>query len=795
MIDQFDILVTENNDDVTVNVTNNLEEVVDIFVAEAGEEIELNITNNIVELNIIRGAVNLSLTTNNNSGAATYDNITGVLNIPQYTLTGLGATTVGSNLVTLENPNTTSFIRINANNTVQALGAVAFRTAIGAGTITSVGLTSSTSGVTIGSSPITTSGNITLAIATASGSQQGLLSSTDWTTFNNKQNALTNPITGTGAAGQVAFWNGTNTQTGDSGLVWDNVNKRLGVGGTPGAFRLDVNGTARVTGAMSLGVTGTAGRVNFARSSDGIMIGGIYTSGQNLVIENASQAVIFSSQAVERMRLASTTGNVLIGTTTDAGFRLDVNGTARITSTLNTDADAVVNGVNIGRGGGAISSNTRVGVATLASNTTGSFNASFSNSALRLNTTGSANSAFGAETLENNTTGIGNSGFGSGSLRFNTTGSLNSALGRNAGRFIADGTTSNTITTNSIYIGFNTKALADNQTNQIVIGHDATGLGSNTTVLGNSSTLATAIYGNLLLGTTTNSTFRLDVNGTARVSSSITAGSFIRSGGTSAQYLMADGSVSTLSNPITGTGTNNFLPKFTGASTLGNSLIFDNGTNVGIGTTSPVTALHVIGAGTFSSSVTANGNATTTPSFIANNVSGAGGTAQHYIDFTAGATVISRMSRGNGASGLVANGLNIDNFDGFGIRLNQLGGSGGNFIIQGGNVGIGTTSASERLTVSGNVLATAFFASSDIRLKNIIKTNYNPTGIEAISYKWKDSGIDTKMHIGYSAQQVQEFMPDAVSKDSNGKLSVNYVEVLVAKIASLEAKVKQLEAN
>jgi len=54
------------------------------------------------------------------------------------------------------------------------------------GTVTSVGLSSATSGVTIGSTPITTSGTITLAIATASGSQNGLLSSTDWTTFNNK---------------------------------------------------------------------------------------------------------------------------------------------------------------------------------------------------------------------------------------------------------------------------------------------------------------------------------------------------------------------------------------------------------------------------------------------------------------------------------------------------------------------------------------------------------------------------------------------------------------------------------
>jgi hypothetical protein len=79
------------------------------------------------------------------------------------------------------------------------------------GTVTSVGLSSATSGVTIGSTPITTSGTITLAIATASGSQQGLLSSTDWTTFNNKQNALTNPVTGTGTTNYLPKFTGTST--------------------------------------------------------------------------------------------------------------------------------------------------------------------------------------------------------------------------------------------------------------------------------------------------------------------------------------------------------------------------------------------------------------------------------------------------------------------------------------------------------------------------------------------------------------------------------------------------------
>ena len=80
--------------------------------------------------------------------------------------------------------------------------------------------------------------------------------------------------------------------------------------------------------------------------------------------------------------------------------------------------------------------------------------------------------------------------------------------------------------------------------------------------------------GNVLINTTTNAGFRLDVNGTARVtgaatfSSSVTASSLIRSGGTSTQYLMADGSTSTLTNPVTGTGTSGQVAYFNGASTI-----------------------------------------------------------------------------------------------------------------------------------------------------------------------------------------------------------------------------------
>ena len=93
----------------------------------------------------------------------------------------------------------------------------------GVGTVTSVAaLTLGTSGTDLSSSVAngTTTPVITLNVPTASAANRGVLSSTDWTTFNNKQNALTNPITGTGTSGQIAYWNGTNTQTGSATLTY-----------------------------------------------------------------------------------------------------------------------------------------------------------------------------------------------------------------------------------------------------------------------------------------------------------------------------------------------------------------------------------------------------------------------------------------------------------------------------------------------------------------------------------------------------------------------------------------------
>jgi len=162
------------------------------------------------------------------------------------------------------------------------------------------------------------------------------------------------------------------------------------------------------------------------------------------------------------------------------------------------------------------------GVAALKSNTSGDWNAAMGYRALYQNTTGSDNTATGALSLWSNTAGSKNASFGSNAFYSNTTGAFNTALGAyalfgsisgnsniaigtDAGRFQANGTTALSRPENSIYIGASSKGFNDNDNNSIVIGYNAIGQGANTTVIGNSATTSTRIFGNLTAGTGTGS--------------------------------------------------------------------------------------------------------------------------------------------------------------------------------------------------------------------------------------------------------------------------------------------------
>ena len=195
--------------------------------------------------------------------------------------------------------------------------------------------------------------------------------------------------------------------------------------------------------------------------------------------------------------VATHTFNIPSASATARG--LVTTGSQTIAGAKTFSDDAIINGVRVGRGSGTITSNTIVGEGALNANTTGNSNTAIGQASLPLNTTGSSNTAVGRGSLEKNTTAIWNCGVGTFSLFANTTGSSNIAIGNGAGGLIADGITENSITNNSVFLGGNTRALANNQTNQIVIGHNAIGNGSNTVTIGNDSITSTFLKGNISL--------------------------------------------------------------------------------------------------------------------------------------------------------------------------------------------------------------------------------------------------------------------------------------------------------
>lgn len=158
------------------------------------------------------------------------------------------------------------------------------------------------------------------------------------------------------------------------------------------------------------------------------------------------------------------------------------------------------------------------GVGAGLANTGGGQNIGIGYHALTATTSGAFLTAMGVNCLASNitgqqNTGIGNgclflsnasflTGFGFNALKNITSGSSNVGVGVNAGALtnVGNNTTSNT----SVYLGNNTKALANGNANEIVIGDSAIGVGSNTVVLGNDSITQTRLKGKVEFGIVAN---------------------------------------------------------------------------------------------------------------------------------------------------------------------------------------------------------------------------------------------------------------------------------------------------
>ena len=386
-------------------------------------------TNNSADWNTAYTNRITSLTTIGSSGAATL--VSNVLNIPNYTLSGLGGQPLNANLTSISALTfaSTSFVKMTAAGTFaldtntyltaesDTLASVTGRgnvttNAIGTGAITANGniLVTAQNGRYVGFDAFSTGmtvdfrfGDSNNRLANTFGSNLNLLSYHGVQIFNNS---------GAGVIGAALKVIGNNSSkpilelanaTTIFGTVFNGGNILFQNGGTftDSGFRLDVNGTARIqnqlttTGSITAasaiargvymnqtlvasanndvlvgldiqptftagaftGVTNIALRHagNISPSVDNTYTLGTGTNGYGLVWSRIFRSnntltlqgqtdIVFSNTTIIAAKIMTTTGNFIIqngGTFTDAGFRLDVVGTARISGTTTITPDAL----------------------------------------------------------------------------------------------------------------------------------------------------------------------------------------------------------------------------------------------------------------------------------------------------------------------------------------------------------------------------------------------------------------------------------------------------------------------
>jgi hypothetical protein len=600
----------------------------------------------------------------------------------------------------------------------------------------------------------------------------------------------------------------------DTGTAWTLIADAGVGGGTLSSVCLNGNTTATGIVITAVGLTSTTGTFS-----------GIVTTPQ----VKASTSAGLSINANSGTQVA----DFGAGGSANITFFGGLSGTS-----ANFSSNILVNTLTIGRGSGTNNStNSAIGVNVLNANTTGDANTGIGYLSMQQNTTGYGNTSIGNRSLNSNTIGYLNSAFGSQALQDNTTGTYNAALG-------VSSLISNTTGSNNTAVGWSSGSTNTTGSNNIFIGQASGGgitAGSFNTIIGTYTGTA-GLSSNIVLADGqgnvryrwdgTNNVFGNPLSGTsASFSSTVTGSSLIKSGGTAAQILAADGSVitagtnitisgGTISSSSTAIAIGGSITSATAGSVLfagtsgvlqqDNSNFFWDDTNnrLGIGTTNPLVSFQ-IGNNSASYYMNIAGSLTSTYIGSDNNGTYIGNDNANPIRFVPNNTEAMRIT----SVGELLVGTTSDSFYNGSVQGTGLFGSNGfiaasrnggsaaffnrytstgdivNFRYAGSNVG----------SISYNGVNTLYNATSDYRLKEDLK-EYNALEIisklKTYDYKWKESGI---RDYGMVAHELQEILPnyvngekDAVNK--NGKIEpqgVDYskiVPILIKAIQELNAK-------
>lgn len=345
-----------------------------------------------------------------------------------------------------------------------------------------------------------------------------------------------------------------NTGIGNQSLINASGDNNVGVGARSGdGLTTGTNNTFIGTQARTNSNTGTIS------NSTAIGSEAIVTTSNTIQLGNSSITSVKTSGSVLASGFKTPTGTstqylMADGSISNLSSSSSSSGVPYTGASGSVDLgafDLKVNGLTVGIGSGGQATNVVVGKSAMENNTTGGYSVAVGLEALKSNTDGNSNTAIGHQALRSNTTGGANIAIGMNAMPNNTIGQQNIAIGQST-LYNNTNASGNTVIGNSAATDITTGGL------NTIIGHETAGgltTGSWNTIIGRNA--YTGNISNNIVLSNGQGAIKAQHDGTNWTLSGITtATGFKTPSGTSSQYLMADGSVSssTLSNylPLTG---------------------------------------------------------------------------------------------------------------------------------------------------------------------------------------------------------------------------------------------------
>jgi hypothetical protein len=526
-------------------------------------------------------------------------------------------------------------------------------------------------------------------------------------------------------SGTLALLEGTQTFTGAKTFA-NNVKIDNGVDGNYIGFKQYGSGSTATTGFTTL----------YSISTNGFGIG-----------FGTTKAIQFDSASITTFRTyIFPDANGTLALTSDLSAYVTLATTQTISGAKTFSLDILVNGLTVGRGAGSVSTNTVLGLASFATNTTGTYNVAIGQSALNSNTTGGYNTAVGGSAMVANSTGSFNTAIGFGTLNYNTTGTNNVALGYSSLYTNTTGSQNTALGAASLYhntTGVNNTAIGNVALQQNTTGVNNTAIGSFSSYVNTTGQNNTSVGASTLIANTTGS--QNTAIGTASLQSNTTGESNVGVGvsslgvNTIGQYNVALGRSASNANT-----TGNYNTAL-GGQALAN--VTTGSQNIAIGYNSG-------GGITTGSQNTIIGIVTGLSSTLSNNIILADGAGNIRYQWNGTNNVFGNPLSGTNASFASSGGsdtFTINHSSGSGIALNiTKGGNGEGLVIN------KTSGSGNALSVTGSTSLGALSGTSATFTGQVIITNNNSLtlaglGLNSFNLSVGTVGGISGLHIGVTS--------------------------------------------